>query len=296
MNGIIILDKPPGMTSHDAVETVRKLVRPAKVGHAGTLDPQATGILILLLGKATKVSRFMMGLEKEYDFTMELGVETDTLDRWGKKLRTIPTVPKSRQEIAAAASRFLGRRLQVVPSVSAVKHKGVRLYRLARTGGDVPRKVRQIEIKEFEIVDVDHPLITARVVCSSGTYVRALARDMGETLGSVASVSSLRRTRVGRFGVKDAITLDEVVSADPGLGRHVIPLYDALDHLPRLRIGKQGVDRLRTGRPPRPEDALTSLPEARGDYVLLVGPGREAVAIARWAGGPDGYLTTERVL
>jgi tRNA pseudouridine55 synthase len=296
MNGLIILDKPPGMTSHDTVEAVRGLVGKARVGHAGTLDPHATGILILLIGKATKVSRLMMGMEKEYVFTMQLGVETDTLDRWGKQVKVVDAPRKGRAEIVKRASELVGRYDQAAPAVSALKHKGVPLYKLARRGDPVPRKVRTVEVKRFDILDVDHPLITARVVCSSGTYVRSLARDMARLLGSVGSVFCLRRTRVGRFDEGDAVSLDSIIARPDDLAAALVPLRESLGHLPQVRMPQAAVEGLRMGRQPHPKDLSVPDRVSAGDFVVLTDPDGEPVAIARRVDGPGGLLATERVL
>ena len=284
------------MTSHDAVEAVRRLAGKVRVGHAGTLDPHATGILILLLGKGTKVSRFLMGLEKEYVFTMQLGLETDTLDRWGKPVSIVDALEKTEEEVAGAASRLEGRYDQVAPAVSALKHRGVPLYELARRGEQVPRKVRSVEIKRFDILDVYHPFVTARVVCSSGTYVRSLARDMGELLGSVSSVFCLRRTRIGSFGLDEAVSLASILRSAAALEGAVLPLTDALRHLPQVRMRKEGAEGLRMGRQPRLEDLRASDLDFQGDLVVLTYGDGGAVAIARRTEEPDRPLATERVL
>ena len=296
MNGIIVLDKPAGMTSHDVVDAVRAVAAAVKVGHAGTLDPQATGVLILLLGKATKVSRFLMGLEKEYVFTVQLGLDTDTLDRWGKTVSIVDVAQKSEREIKEAAAELTGRYEQVAPAVSALKHRGEPLYRIARRGEEVPRKVRSVEVKRFDILDISHPFITARVVCSSGTYVRSLARDMGKLLGTVAAVSSLRRTRIGTFGLDEAVSLDSLVEGGGELEGFVLPLPDALRHLPRVRIEEQGAEGLRLGRQPRMEDLCASDLGFDGDYAVLVDKHGRAVAIARRTDEAGRGLAIERVL
>jgi tRNA pseudouridine55 synthase len=296
MNGIIILDKPPGITSHDAVDAVRRLAGKVKVGHAGTLDPHATGVLILLLGKATKVSRFLMGLEKEYVFTMKLGLETDTLDRWGKTLSETDVVEKSKPEIAGAASKLEGRYDQVAPAVSALKHHGVPLYRLARRGERVPEKVRSVEIRRFDILDTCHPFVTARVVCSSGTYVRSLARDMGRLLGCAASVFCLRRTRIGTFGLSQSVSFGSVLESAGALEGAVLPLAEALGHLPQVRLRPEGVKELRAGKQPRPEGLHACDLDFRGNYAVLVDGDGEPVAIAKKTGEPGRVLRTERVL
>jgi tRNA pseudouridine55 synthase len=295
MDGILILDKPAGMTSHDVVRAVRKVAVGVRVGHAGTLDPHATGILIVLLGKATKISRFIMGLEKEYVFTARLGLETDTLDRWGKTLKLVDTGERSRHEVAEAAAGLTGSYEQTAPAVSALKHRGEPLYRLARRGQEVPEKVRLVDIRRFDILDVSHPFITARVVCSSGTYVRALARDLGERLGTVAAVSCLRRTRIGTFGLDEAVSLDSVVGAGREFQEVMLPMAQALRHLPRIRINRHGAEGLRLGRQPRSEDLRASDLGFEGCYAVLVDGEGRAVAVVRKAEEHGGVVVTERV-
>jgi tRNA pseudouridine55 synthase len=296
MNGIILLDKPAGMTSHDVVDAVRKFAVGVKVGHAGTLDPHATGLLIILLGKATKVSRFLMGLDKEYVFIVQLGLDTDTLDRWGKTVSMVDAVERDEQEIVDVAARLTGRYEQVAPAVSALKHRGQPLYRLARRGEEVPEKVRPVEVKRFDVLDVTHPFVTARVVCSSGTYVRSLARDMGRLLGTVASVFCLRRTRIGTFGLDEAVGLDALTEEGGDPGGFVLPVSDALRHLPRIRIAEEGAEGLRMGRQPRAEDMSASDLDFKGAYAVLVDKRGLAVAIVRRRDGSATGLATERVL
>ena len=250
MNGILNIDKPGGMTSHDVVQKVRDLLPGTKVGHAGTLDPNATGVLIILVGKATKVSRFLMGLEKEYVFTIQLGIETDTLDRWGEVVGTSSPDGVGKTEIMDVASRFRGRYQQIAPSVSALKHRGVPLYRLARRGDPTPVKTRVVMIRAFEVLDISHPYVTIRVVCSSGTYVRSLARDMGKRLGCGASVSELRRTRIGSFGLGDAVAFSELEAGPSRLEDAITTIEEGLRHLPRIRLKPEGVERLRAGGQP----------------------------------------------
>lgn len=296
MNGIFVVDKPGGMTSHDVVDSIRRVVGGARVGHAGTLDPNATGILIVLLGKATKVSRFLMGLEKEYIFTFELGVETDTLDRWGKTVRTGRADGVSRRDILEAASRFPGEYEQVAPSVSALKHKGVRLYQLARRGEPVPVKTRPVTISSFEVMDVTHPFVTVRTVCSSGTYVRSLARDMGQALGCGASVFCLRRLRVGGFGLEDAVSLESLAVGPAGVDQALLSIEEGLVHMPRIRIGADAVRMLRAAGQ-APEDGISASElDFEGDYVAITNDAGRIIAIARRSDKPGRRLRTERIL
>jgi tRNA pseudouridine55 synthase len=202
--GVLIVDKDKNMTSHDVVDLVRRRFSIKKVGHAGTLDPGATGVLILLLGKATKLSDEFLNQEKEYLATMKLGQKTDTGDSDGKLLenREVRVAEKKAKEVMA---EFLGEIDQVPPMVSAKKVNGRRLYKFARKGIEVQRKPRKVVIKEFEPVNIKLPLIEFRVVCSKGTYIRQLAEDVGERLGCGAHLTELRRTRSGSFSVEEAV-------------------------------------------------------------------------------------------
>ncbi|MFH1312268.1 MAG: tRNA pseudouridine(55) synthase TruB [Candidatus Eisenbacteria bacterium] len=296
MDGILNIDKPGGMTSHDVVQKVRDLLRGAKVGHAGTLDPNATGVLIVLVGKATKVSRFLMGLEKEYVFTIQLGVETDTLDRWGEVVSTSSPDGVGACEIASVASRFKGRYQQIAPSVSALKHRGVPLYKLVRRGEPTPVKTRVVMIRNFEVLDIRHPHVTIRVVCSSGTYVRSLARDMGKHLGCGASVFSLRRTRIGSFGLEEAVALRDLTEGPSGLKNAMMTIEEGLRHLPKIPMKPGSVERIRTGGQPTAEDFHESDLDFDGDYVALTDEKGTIVGIAKRSGQQGSMLKTERIL
>ena len=296
MNGTLLIDKPDGMTSHDVVEAVRGLAHGVKVGHAGTLDPNATGLLIMLLGRATKVSRFLMGLNKEYVFTVQLGIETDTLDRWGETVQRRSADGIGECDILAAASRFRGRYQQIAPSVSALKHKGVPLYRMARRGDPIPIKTRLVFIRTFEVMDVFGPYVTIRVVCSSGTYVRSLARDMGRYLGCGASVFCLRRVRIGAFGLQEAAGLKDIVSGRMRINDRILSMEDSLKHMPRVCLKATSVQRVRQGAQPVAEDLLDSNLWFEGDYVALADETGNIFGIARRSDRGPWVLRTERIL
>jgi tRNA pseudouridine55 synthase len=296
MNGVIVVDKPGGMTSHDVVEQIRRLAAGAKVGHAGTLDPNATGVLIVLVGKATKASRFLMGLEKEYVFTVQLGVETDTLDRWGQVVSAGSTDGIGDPDILEAASRFKGRYQQIAPSVSALKHKGVPLYKLARRGEPTPVKTKVVVISTFEILDICQPYVTVRTICSSGTYVRSLARDMGRHLGCGASVFCLRRMRVGTFAVERAVALASLTDGSVGIAEVMLTIEQGLRHLPAIRLKAGSVKRVRSGGQPSPDDFLCPDFDFDGDYVALKDEMGMIVGIARRSDKSPGGLRTERIL
>ena len=202
MDGILLVDKPSGMTSHDVVLQLRRMLPGARIGHTGTLDPNATGLLIGLVGRATKISRFMMGLDKEYLFTIELGVETDTHDTWGQVVSTGSTLGVDAERILDAASRFRGRYQQIAPSVSAIKHQGTPLYKLAREGRVTPIKTRVVEIREFQVTDISLPQVAFRVVDVDDASRRL--RDAGVRLLYDAPRRGTAGTRINFVHPQDA--------------------------------------------------------------------------------------------
>jgi tRNA pseudouridine55 synthase len=294
MDGILIIDKPPGMTSHDVVLALRRLVAGDRLGHAGTLDPNATGVLIGLVGKATKVSRFLMGLDKEYVFTVRLGVETDTLDVWGKVTSEGPTDGMGADQILDAAARFRGKYQQIAPSLSAIKHRGTPLYKLARRGVATPIKTRVVEIKSFEVTEIAMPYVTIRTWCSSGTYVRSLARDMGRHLGCGAAVSSLRRVRIGAFGLEDATPLVDLVEGRVKPGEIMLTIEEALAHLPRVGLKQSSIAGIRAGRQPSAAD-LSGADAGGSPYVALTDDSGTVIGIAARSLN-SGELKTERII
>lgn len=207
----MIIDKPKGMTSHDVVDFIRKRFHLKKVGHAGTLDPLATGVLVILVGKATKLSGTLTGHDKEYDVMMTLGRRTDTGDADGKVISDGGDFSKITVDtINAAFTKFLGHIPQKPPMTSAVKFKGKKLYELARQGIEIERPSRMINIKELELLTFDAPNVSFRVKCTKGTYVRVLCDDIGLALGCGAYVSQIRRTRSGDFSIKESLDLSRV--------------------------------------------------------------------------------------
>ena len=205
MDGILIVDKPQGITSHDVVNLIRRQFVLKKVGHGGTLDPMATGVLVMLLGKATKSSQTFLNDDKEYEATMVLGATSDTGDAWGRITPSgIMTNPDERK-IKSTFDEFLGETEQAPPMYSAVKIRGKKLYQLARKGISVDVAPKKIFIKALEILNISLPEISFKVTCSKGTYIRKLASDIGDRLKTGAYLSSLRRTRSGKFTVENAI-------------------------------------------------------------------------------------------
>lgn len=223
-DGALLVDKPAGPTSHDVVASVRRTFQIEKVGHAGTLDPGATGLLILLLGRGTKLSERLMSSDKVYDGTIKFGETTDSYDADGEIVASLPLLPMTLDELNEAASAFVGDILQTPPMVSAIKKDGVPLYKLARKGIEVPREPKLIHIYSFKFSRYEEPVGEFRAACTKGTYIRSLAHDLGQKLGCGAHLQSLRRSASGNFEVKDALPLDQVLQMSPGdLGKRVIP-------------------------------------------------------------------------
>jgi tRNA pseudouridine55 synthase len=244
-DGLLLVDKPKGITSHDAVDEVRRAVGDRKVGHAGTLDPLATGLLVMGAGRATRLLRFLGDMEKEYEGTGRLGEETDTLDAEGTVIRTSPVLV-SQVQLREAMLGLTGEFLQRPPAYSAIKVGGRRLHRAARSGAPVKAEPRQVRVDSFELVSFDGPDFRFRVVCSGGTYVRSLVADVGERLGTGAHLIGLRRIRIGPFQVDEASPPDH-----PGA---LLPVERSVAHLPRLDLTDDEAAAARHGRPLGPPD------------------------------------------
>jgi tRNA pseudouridine55 synthase len=214
-DGVLLVDKAAGMTSHDVVALVRRRLQIQKVGHCGTLDPLATGLLLLTIGRGTKIQDLLMAEDKEYSGTMMLGVKTSTQDKDGEVIERREVPPLEEKTIRAAFEKFRGDFYQTPPMVSAIKQAGVPLYKLARQGKTVEREPRLVHIYRYSIDRVTLPEIDFTVVCSKGFYVRTYAHDIGAELGCGAHLYSLRRVKSGRFDVASAITVDEIKNAEP---------------------------------------------------------------------------------
>lgn len=213
VDGVLLVDKGQDMTSHDVVAVARRALNERKIGHCGTLDPMATGLLILVIGRATKIQDLLMAEEKEYEGVIRLGSTTHTQDRQGDVLETKPVPELTREQIEAAFQQFKGDFYQMPPMVSAIKKDGVPLYKLARQGKEVERDPRLVTVFHFEIQKIELPDITFRVVCSKGFYVRTYAHDIGQFLGCGAHLAELRRTRSGKFNVEGNIDFQTLKTA-----------------------------------------------------------------------------------
>ena len=224
LDGAVLVDKPAGPTSHDVVDNVRKQFGIKKAGHAGTLDPAATGLLLVLLGRGTKLSERLMSDDKVYSGTMKFGETTNSYDADGDLVASLPVPPMTLDELNAAAEQFVGDQMQMPPMVSAVKKDGVPLYKLARKGIEVERKPRLIHIYSFRFTNYGEPYGSFRVACTKGTYVRTLAHDLGGKLGCGAHLATLRRVVSGKFDVKDATQYEDLLQLSVAdLQKRVIP-------------------------------------------------------------------------
>ena len=211
LDGAILVDKPSGPTSHDVVDAIRRQFGIKKVGHCGTLDPNATGLLIIVLGRGTKLSERLMGDDKVYEGTIKFGEATDSYDSDGELTGSLPVMPMTLDQLNDEAAKFIGDQMQIPPMVSAIKKNGVPLYKLARQGIEVEREPRLVHIYNFRFTEYAEPLGQFRVACTKGTYIRSIAHDLGQKLGCGAHLTTLRRSASGKFDVKDALTLDAIL-------------------------------------------------------------------------------------
>ncbi|MFH1086229.1 MAG: tRNA pseudouridine(55) synthase TruB [Chloroflexota bacterium] len=249
VTGVLNVNKPGGWTSHDVVAKLRRIVGQRRMGHAGTLDPLATGVLLVCLGRATRVTDYLADAAKTYEATLRLGLSTDTWDADGEIVAEWPVPAFGLDELEAALAPFRGPIAQVPPIYSALKRDGQPLYRLARKGIEVNLAPRPVEIYRLQVVAWQSPDLTLAICCSKGTYVRSLANDLGAALGTGAHVAALSRTAVGPFTLADAASLAALIdpAAPQAWQRHLLPLERALAHLPRVEVDAEAAQRLRVG-------------------------------------------------
>ena len=234
MEGVLLVDKPQGLTSHDVVYRLRRKLSMKKIGHAGTLDPMATGLLIMLIGKATRISQYLMSVDKVYEGEATLGVVTDSQDAEGEVMETRPVPELTEAQVREAMKGFLGDQYQTPPMHSAIKIGGVPLYKMARRGEEVEREPRFIRVVSFELNSFTPPKLTFTLHCTKGTYVRTIANDLGQKLGCGAHLSALRRTGSGKFNLSEGLTLDQIETMSlPEIEKRLIPVYEAAPSVAR---------------------------------------------------------------
>lgn len=280
MDGILIIDKPQGITSHDVVRRVRRVLKTRRVGHAGTLDPLATGVLPVAVGEGTRIVEFLMAGGKTYRATLKLGEITDSQDAEGTVLeqRTVPDFTP--EEIERVCGEFVGDLRQVPPMYSALKKNGVPLYRLARRGIEVERAAREVRIERICLQEVRLPFVTVEVDCSKGTYIRTLCHDIGEALGPGAHLTALRRLRNGFFDAEESVALDEIeaASSSPPL----LSLAEGLRGFPALQVSSAALRRLQNGIPPTLSE-VSGIPECAEGELLALLNAETLAAVARFA-------------
>lgn len=262
MKGILLVDKPAGMTSHDVVDRLRAVTGIRKIGHTGTLDPSATGLLIMCIGPATRLSEFLTGMDKEYEGNMRLGVTTTSHDMDGEVVAESVVPEFSLEQIQLAAKAFTGEIDQLPPMVSAVKVGGQRLYKHARRGEEVEREPRRVNVKRFEILGYEPPLVRFVVECTRGTYVRSLCHELGNALGCGGALNRLRRTAVGKHLVSDALPLQDFKTRDDVVAR-LLPLEHALE-IPIVVALPSGRARVASGNALRLSDLQSDCPVDHG--------------------------------
>ena len=295
MDGILIIDKPAGITSHDVVARVRRSLRTKRAGHTGTLDPFATGVMVVVVGKATRLAQFLDKDEKEYVAEVQFGWETDTGDVTGVRSAECGL---GNEEVAARVgeieweellAKFRGTIKQVPPMYSAKKLEGKKLYELARKGVEVEREavevtIRELEILERSVVSDQRSALEVRVVCSAGTYIRTLAEDIGRATGLLAHLTALRRTRAGKFGIEQAVTLEALAESESP-HELLLPVEQAVSHLPVFELHEDRVAKTRSGMSTRD---LTGR-FADGETAAMFSPKGELVAVGR-------FIETEKAI
>ena len=278
-DGLLLVDKQPNCTSHDVVQGVRRLLRQRKVGHCGTLDPGATGLLTVTAGKATRLTRFLVRAPKVYEGWIRFGVTTDTYDAGGEVVRERPIGELGMETIRTAMERFVGRYEQLAPPFSAKKHKGVRYYEMARRGEKVPEARKEVEVFEFEATgELSEGRLPFRTGCSSGTYVRTLAHELGEALGCGAHLAELRRLKVGPFRVDQALDLDELQRREDA-GEPLDPAWLDLNQIP-LPFGDLVADAQQERRIVSGQTVLMKpISGQEGDWVKLINRRQQLLAV-----------------
>jgi tRNA pseudouridine55 synthase len=280
--GVVLIDKPRGMTSHDVVDRVRKTAGMRRVGHAGTLDPMAEGLLVVCLGPATRIVQFLTQLTKEYIGTIRLGAISSTYDAEGAIVPQPHPLPDDPAAVAEAMNRMRGWRTQLAPPYSAVKVRGKKLYQYAREGGEVPHKTRKVHVLQFELIEYLEPDIRFRACVGSGTYIRSLAHDLGVEFQCGAYLASLRRVRVGGFSIDDAVPLVALMRDPDLLAHRLIGVTDALSHMPKITVGREVEQAVLNGRgfTTREIHFCEALPRPSEESLVLSAEGK-ALSVVR---------------
>jgi tRNA pseudouridine55 synthase len=273
-DGILLCNKPFGITSHDLINNLKHIIEQRRIGHTGTLDPRATGLMIICLGRATKIAQFLSGVDKTYSAEIKLGFRSLTFDSEGitDKMESNPVPHVTMDDMKSLLSEFKGVIKQKVPAFSAVKVEGQRLYKLARVGKQIELPEREVEIKELEITKFEPPIIEFTVSCSKGTYIRTLANDIGERIGCGAYLSHLNRTKVGNYQLKDALSINEIKYYRQAgtLKRYLKPIESVLP-FPAIKVSENFSPGIISGKSPRTKDIIDIHGEfSPNDFISLV--------------------------
>ena len=297
MNGIIIVNKEPGFTSFDVVAKLRGICRQRKIGHTGTLDPAATGVLPVCLGSGTKLCDMLTDKEKEYVAELLLGVRTDTQDTTGQILST-QEVTATEQQIREVCAGFVGEYDQIPPMYSALQVNGKKLYELAREGKVVERKARHVCIHELEILEINLPVVTMRVSCSKGTYIRTLCEDIGNVLGCGGTMQSLRRTKVGPFTIDQALTLDRIQALrdEDRLQTILHPVDSVFADCPAMHVTAEGLKLLENGNVLSPHQLEENILYPAGEWVRIYRPDQSFAGIYTYVPNQQKYKPVKMFL
>lgn len=292
MDLIINVNKPKGITSQGATSQVKKILTAKKAGHTGTLDPTATGVLLICINKATRLASYISALDKEYKTIMKLGEVTDTQDTEGSVIEKTDRIEVNRTQIENALKSFEGETLQRPPMFSAIKYKGKPLYKYARKGIDIPRESRKVHIRNIELLSIELPFVSFKTICSKGTYIRTLCNDIGKKLGTGAHLFELERTAIGRFNINDSLSFvalaDIVKAAPPEISNGVHSMDNALSWMPDLKIKESLVKAVKNGSPINtslftdfPEDLKTAV------GIKIKSPDGKFLAVGRFSTGKN---------
>ena len=286
MDIIISLNKPKDITSQDAVTRVKKILKVKKAGHTGTLDPMATGLLLICINKATRLASYFLNLDKEYRAVMKLGEATDTQDAYGKVISKTDFIEIDKTVIEETLKSFKGNILQQPPMFSALKHEGEPLYKLARKGIEIERKSREVNIYDIELLDINMPYVSFKAVCSKGTYIRTLCDDIGKKLGVGAHLSELERTKIGDFRIEESLSIEELKSLkinEPD-SKGVYGMDEALSWMPELKINEEMIKAVMHGNPIKTtEDLVFSTDMKTTPGIRIKSPDGSLLAIGSYS-------------
>lgn len=296
LSGVLSVNKPTGMTSHDVIDELRRILETKRIGHTGTLDPDADGVLLICINQATKVAQFLTEMDKEYQAVIKLGITTDTYDRAGRVIKTEENLNIGVNEIKMAILSFTGRIQQTPPIYSAIKQNGKRLYQYARAHKKVEAKRREVEITELEVLDIDIPWVHLKIACSKGTYIRSLAFDIGEKLGCGAHLFSLRRTRIGPFRWEDSLSLQKItdIQANGGIKSVLLPVEKAIGHLPSVVVSDSFAEKVKDGIPLKSSSVLAVEGDIKADQTIsLKDRKKQIIAIGKALADSGDFLDSK---